>query len=108
MTIHINIQWIDSFISALKKSGHKIKNIDDHYEIEEIFNPVFMSKYTQFSSIEQMLAKSWFVIVEQDDLEKAADPKFNNFVKKNTTFDCRESMLSFAWKQFIKDRMIDL
>lgn len=103
----IKIDRLDELTSTLKETHNEVNDVDG-YSIEKILHPWFMSEYTQFSSIEEMLERSWYVIVQQDDLQKTADPKFTLFVKQTTEFASWDDMVSAAWKEFIKQKIRDL
>lgn len=103
----IKIDWLDELTSTLKETRNEINDADG-YSMEKILNPLFMSEYTQFSSIEEMFERSWYTIVQQDDLQKTADPKFTLFVKQTTEFNSWDDMVSAAWKEFIKQKIRDI
>lgn len=100
----IKIDWLDEINAALKNTN----GTDNSLNIEDIFHIGFMLKHTQFSSIQEMFRESWFEIVEQDDLQKTADPNFDYFIVKSTHFTCWNEMVSCAGKEFMKSKITDI
>lgn len=66
---------------------------------QEIFTDQFLHEHSKFNSLEEMLAKSDFGIVNLGEVEKVNQEKWNKFIADNTE--------GLAWFQFGKLAMIN-
>ena len=87
-------------IDKLQKNVQRISKLDS-VSFDELFTSAFMSKYTQFGSIEDMIDASGHRVESAEDFEKIPDDEWDAFVKKVTQFSCWEKMLATAGEQFI-------
>jgi len=81
----------------LEDMEKNVKKLDGERKVpfSEIFNPSFMSKYTSYSSIDEMLNKSK-LLEKYGDFESIDDNEWDTFIQKNTNFSNWQEMKSEA------------
>ena len=62
----------------------------------DLFNKSFMTKFSKFSSFEELLEASNFVVNSPEDFKAIPKDKFNSHVKAFTKFSTWEEMYSKA------------
>ncbi|WP_002746296.1 hypothetical protein [Leptospira mayottensis] len=95
----IKLEGFDEFQNGLKNLENNLKKLSEKKEIGflELFPTEFMSKYTDYSSVEEMFSSSGFVINSEDDFTKLEkSPDWDAFVSQNTKFNSWEEMINFA------------
>ncbi|MDR3602832.1 MAG: hypothetical protein P4L49_20535 [Desulfosporosinus sp.] len=71
-------------------------DIEGSIPFTDLFPSRFMHQYTQFDSIEDLLAAGGFEVNSEDDYESIPDEDINALVAKTTKFDSWEEMLTNA------------
>ena len=66
---------------------------------QELFNKKFLKEHSKFKTLDELLAKSGFGIVNLGEVEKVNQEKWNQYIAANTN--------GLAWFQFGKLAMID-
>jgi hypothetical protein len=66
---------------------------------QELFNEKFLHEFSKFKSLDEMLARSGFGIVNLGEVEKVNQDKWNSYIAANTK--------GLAWFQFGKLAMIE-
>lgn len=61
----------------------------------DLFTPEFMRKYTQFESIDELLASGGFEVNSEEDYEAIPDAEIDAHVAKTTRFH--------SWKELLTD-----
>ena len=100
---NIEMEGFDEFINKLEDIKKNAQEIDGTNEIsyEELFNEKFMKKYTEYSSIYEMIENSNLDIETEEEikgvLEKGNNKEeWDQFVQNNTIFDNWEDMFKKA------------
>jgi hypothetical protein len=93
-------------IKKLEDMEKNVKKLDGERRVpvSEIFNPSFMSKYTIYSSFDDMLSKSG-LLEKYGDFKSIDDKEWELFIKKNTNFSNWEEMQSEARRIWIKNQI---
>ncbi|WP_449355229.1 hypothetical protein ACUL41_03625 [Virgibacillus natechei] len=98
----MKIRGLDNFekkINQLEKNAKQIDG-DNNIPFDEIFNPSFMTKYTQYTSIHSFFEDSPFTLETQEDLKAIPEDELDLFISQNTNFNSWQNMLSEAGKQW--------
>ncbi|MCK8826045.1 hypothetical protein [Fuchsiella alkaliacetigena] len=61
---------------------------------QDLFDSKFIKEYTSFESIEELFTASEFQIKSKKDLDSIPQDKWNEFIRKHTSF--------FTWKEMIQ------
>ncbi|KRQ86017.1 hypothetical protein ABG79_02149 [Caloramator mitchellensis] len=101
------IKGFDEFSKNLKKIEDNLKELEKNNTVsfDELFNSQFMSRYTNFSSFEELLSYGGFEVNSQEDFEAIPDNKMDEVVRKTTTFSSWEEMLSKAAETYIAKKL---
>lgn len=100
----IKIVWLDESHSPLEMASPS----EGFFDVEKVLDPGFISRHSEFSSIEELFDESWLSTYEQNNLQKTANSQFDIFIQKTTNFSCWNDMVACAWKEFIKNRISDI
>ena len=94
----ISINGLDDLQKKLDRLKKKAENLDGEHQVplSELLPPSFMSKHTNFDSIDEMFQESDFTIETIEDFEKIPDEEWDNFISIETQFDNWSSMLEKA------------
>ena len=67
----------------------------------ELFSPEFMTKYTQFRTINEMVEKSPFKVESEEDFKNIPDEEWDSYVKEKTSFQSWSEMMSKAGEEYL-------
>ena len=86
------------------------KNMQELNEVQriplsELFTDNFVIKHTQFSSLFDLFENSGFSVKSDEDLAAIPDDKWDEYIRSISVFDCWESMLSVAAKEWTARRL---
>ena len=103
MTSSFEIKGLDKLQNNLKNLQRKIDKISGEQKVsfKDIFPSSFMSKFTQFSSIDEMVNKSPFKVENEEDFRKIPDKEWDVYVREKTPFKSWDEMLSKAGEEYI-------
>ncbi len=93
--IKIDSSGVERRLKEMKENAEKLDG-ENNVPFQELFNPAFMRKYTNFQNIDDMLENSGFKIESQEDFEAIDDLKWDEYVRKNTRFQNWHEMMSEA------------
>jgi len=90
-------------LEGLNRLQREIKRIPKQQEVsfEKLFSESFMSRYTKFKSINEMVDKSPFKVENEEDFKNIPDLEWDKYVKENTSFHNWEEMLSKAGEEYL-------
>ncbi len=96
------LSGFEEFEKNIEKLQKNIEKLGGKHSIpfSELFPPFFMSKYTDYSSIEEFLEKSNFNVKSQEDFEKIPEHTMNSFVAVHTRFTIWNEMLTKAFEEW--------
>jgi hypothetical protein len=72
---------------------------------QELFNDAFMKHYSSYDDLHKFFQASGFKIENAKDFQQVPEDQWEEFVKKNTSFNSWEEMLSEAGKSWIKKKL---
>lgn len=89
------LKGLDKFSKELNKLSKNAEKISGNNQVSfnELFTNSFMSKYTDFTNIDDFVTNSGF---DFSDLESIPDSDLDNFVSNNTSFSNWKEMLTKA------------
>lgn len=68
---------------------------------DTLFSQEFMSKYTQFQTINEMVERSPFKVESEEDFKNMLGEEWDNYVNKKTSFQNWDEMLSQAGNEHL-------
>ncbi|TFI70094.1 hypothetical protein [Carnobacterium divergens] len=91
----------------LNKISKTAKELDGDNEIpfNELFTSNFISKHTDYSTIEDFTSASGLDFSSQEAIEDINESVLDNFVASNSTFDSWEDMLASAIEEWVAKKM---
>lgn len=98
------IEGLDNLMRRLDDLKSAAEELDGEHQISlnEMFPDFFMLRYTNFSTINEMINKSGFKIENQDDFDNLPENEWRQFISGNTQFENWEEMKQTAaveWTQ---------
>lgn len=86
----------------LEDLKRKAEALDGKHEIQfsELFLPEFMTRHTDFASLEEMFEASGFVVESQEDFKNIPDDDWENFIKTHTQFSSWKDMQVTAFREW--------
>ena len=90
-------------LKGLEKLQRKVDKLSKEQKVsfENLFSPSFMTKYTQFRSIDDMVDKSPFTVESEEDFKNIPDDEWSKFVQERTSFQSWDEMLSKAGEEYL-------
>jgi hypothetical protein len=71
-----------------------------HIPLAELFPVSFLTKNTEFESLESMFQASGFEVESQEDFEMIPDDEWDSFIEGHTRFSNWEEMLGVAVQEW--------
>src|SRR5260370_35290429 len=107
--MNVTSSGFDDFKKHIEKLQGNIEKLEGQHNIpfDELFSTSFMSRYTNFSSIDELLQKSNFDINSQENFEKIPEDKMNSFIAMHTSFLTWNQMSTKASEEWLA-RQLDI
>lgn len=86
----------------LKNLERKVDEVNGEVSFTDLFNPNFMTTFTNFNSTDEFFKKSPFEVHCQEDFESLDENLLNEYVKANTRLSTWEEMKSKAGEFYVK------
>jgi hypothetical protein len=88
---------------GLEKLQRSIEAIPGEQSVrfDELFSKSFMTKYTKYESINEMVDKSPFKVESEEDFKKIPDTDWDKYVRENTSFQSWGEMRSKAAEEYL-------
>jgi hypothetical protein len=87
----------DEIENKLKKWKQRAEELSyEKIPFSDLFNALFMGKYTNFSSFNQFLNAGGFAAETDEEFKAIPDDEFDLHISKTTKFDCWGDMQSKA------------
>nr|WP_017850600.1 hypothetical protein [Leptospira interrogans] len=102
----IKIEGFDEFQNDLKKIQNNLNKLKETQDIGllDLFSKEFMSDNTKYSTLEEMLKSSSFIIESEEDFKNLVkDPDWNAFVSQNTKYKSWKEMFDSAFDIYINE-----
>ena len=95
--IKFELKGFDELSKNLKKVTKEVESIEKQKKAnDEPFSPAFMTKYTQFNTIDEMVEKSPFKVESEEDLKNIPGKEWDTYVSNKTSFQSWNEMMSKA------------
>jgi len=103
MTSSFEIKGLNELQNKLNILQRDIDKIakEEKVTLNDLFPPPFMRKYTQFSSIDEMVKKSPFKVENEEDFKNIPDKDWDVYVKEKTSFRSWDEMQSKAAEEYV-------
>lgn len=101
------IEGFDKLQKQLKKMEKGARELEKNNQIpfDDLFTISFMSKYTNFSSFDELLEAGNFIVNSQEDFEAIPDAEFDMHISTNTSFKKWEDMLAKATEIYVAKKL---
>lgn len=83
----------------------KIEKASQPADLGEMFNPGFMSRYTDYATFEEMFEAGGFGPATVENFKAAPDDAWNAWVAKSTRFPSWEEMQKKAGAELLQKRL---
>lgn len=95
---------MDTFQSELKKLQNNLEKLEGTRSValDDILSPDFMSRFTNFSSFDELIEKSGYPVEVQEDFERIPDKEWDEFISANTQFSSWQDMLDLAGYEYFQ------
>jgi hypothetical protein len=105
--IEIKIKGLGEASRQLKDLGRRVQELEGTHEVpmKEVFSSDFMSKYTDFSSFNEMLDASGFKVQTSEDFAAIPDDQWDAFVSARTRFENWKEMREEGAREYIARRL---
>ena len=100
--IKFELKGFEELSKNLEKLTKEIESFkEQEVSFDELFSPEFMAKYTQFRTINEMVAKSPFKVENEEDFKNIPDEEWDSYVKEKTSFQSWNEMMSQAGEEYL-------
>jgi hypothetical protein len=98
-----HIIGFDELKNRIEKLQEDVEKLGEEHSIpfDALFSTSFMSKYTDSSSIDELLQKSNFDINSQEDFEKIPEHEMDSFIATHTSFLTWSQILTKASEEWL-------
>lgn len=105
--IEFQMDGFDELTKNLEDIRSRAEDIDGENNIPlgELFNSKFMSKYTEFNTIDEMVEKSDFEVETEEDFKNIPDDEWDEYVNEKTRFNNWQEMINEAVKIWTVKRL---
>ncbi|CZR97687.1 hypothetical protein CDFC105_73435 [Clostridioides difficile] len=90
---------------SLKNLEKNIKESTGQVPIDKVCNSKFMTKYTNFTSFDELLKSGNYNVNSSRDFEAIPKDEFDIYISKNTKFSTWNKMLSTATEEYLKSTL---
>lgn len=102
----IRIESFDEFHRNLDKFQKNIERLQDaEVPFSELFPSGFMARNTNFTSFDDLLAKSGFKVETEEDFVNIPDVEWDVFIASDTRFANWEEMLQKAFEEYAQRKL---
>jgi hypothetical protein len=93
--------------SGFDKLRRNLQKLDGKHAVSlnELMNPTFMRRNTQFSSVDDMVAKSGFEVNSIEDFKAIPDAEWDQFIRQHTRFGSWREMQEVAVQAWTKNKL---
>jgi len=95
----------DELQRNLNQLQKNIESLQGEVSFGELFPPGFMARYTNFTSFDDLLAKSGFKVETREDFANIPDAAWDAFIASSTYFANWEEMLQKAFEEYAQRKL---
>lgn len=99
MSFTFDDSGMTKFLKNLEKKAKEISG-ENSIPANETFTSQFLSKHSNFTSFDDLLEKSPFIIKNQEDFKNIPDAEWEKFITDNTDFESWKDMKVEAAKEW--------
>jgi hypothetical protein len=105
--MRIDIKGLKEIERKLNNLSNRAQSIDgkDQIPFDELFTNSFISRCSEYSSVEELFSASGFKIDTQEDFEVIPDKEWDEFIRKNTIYANWDEMLQAAGADWVSRKM---
>lgn len=99
------IKGLDKLQRQLKELQRKAEAVGGQHSVsfDELFTASFLTRYTNFTSVEDMIQQSGYKVETSEDFQRIPDSEWDDFIANNTQFSNWQEMLSLATQEWLGD-----
>jgi hypothetical protein len=101
----ISIDGFDNLRRNLDQLQRNIESLQGEVSFSELFPPGFMARYTNFTSLDDLLAKSGFKVETGEDFANIPDAAWDAFIASSTRFANWEAMQQKAFEEYAQRKL---
>lgn len=103
----VKITGLDELQRKLRDMSDRARALDGKHSVSfsELFNPAFMRKHTQFSSMDELFAQGGFKVESQEDLEAIPEHKLDAFIAAHSQLRSWQELKEKAGAAWAKKKM---
>lgn len=103
----VKINGLDELQKQLNHMKKAAKELDGTHEIsfDKLFTFSFMRKYTNFTTIDELLASGGFQANTNEEFENIPEDELDEYIAKTTKFNCWQDMLEEATSQYVAKKL---
>lgn len=95
------MKFVSNFKDLEKELNKRIEKVNGSVSFGQLFTESFMTKYTQFSSIDELFESGGFKVDNEEDFDAIPDAELDEHVRKTTNFESWEDMLNEAGAEYV-------
>ena len=99
------LNGLDEVRRRLAEAQRRLENLSGPLSFEELFPPGFMRKYTDFPTIDEMVAASGHDVRSTEDFEAIPESEWNDLVRQRTRFQDWDAMRAKAGEELAERRL---
>lgn len=101
------ITGLKEFQKKLEKLERKAETLHGEHEIpfSELFNSYFMQRYTNFSTMEELIEAGGFKVESAEDFKTLPDQEWDAHIAKATRFANCQEMMEKAGAEWAKKQL---
>lgn len=94
----LEVKGLDQLQKKLKALQDNVRQLDGRHNVpvNELLTPAFVSRYTKFSTAEDLFEASGYKIESEEDFAAIPDDAWNQYIRSVSNFSGWEAMLSKA------------
>lgn len=96
----------DNLRRNLDQLQKNIESLQGEVSFSELFTPSFMARYTNFTSFDDLLAKSGFTVESTEDFANIPDVAWDVFIASDTRFANWEEMKVKAFEEYAQRKLV--
>jgi hypothetical protein len=101
----IKIAGLDEMRRKLETLQRRAASLSGPVAFEDLFPPEFMRRYTDFRSIDDLVAASGYTVQSTDDFEKIPQADWDSLIQATTRFKNWDAMQAKAAEEYAERRL---
>lgn len=91
----------------LQKLSSKMKELDGTHSVsmDQILNPIFISKHTRFNSLEELFKAGGFEFETEEEFKAIPQEEMDAFIANESKFPDWQAMIKEAGAEWVKSKL---